>query len=212
MRLSALFILGVLFVLPAAAQNKRIFLFENYIPGTALMKNRARIKADLNYDAANNNIMYKNGEDEMILTNLYEVDTVYIDTHKFIPLKGLFLEMVETPNGPVYVHWCLKDQYVGKRGAYGTVSQAKVETINTAEWQYGVYENQPVEVYKQVNQNEYYIFKNNKANLIKNEKALYKLYPEQAAEIREYIKQEKIVFTNTENALKLLSFCLAFNS
>ena len=197
--------------LSAFAQNKRILLFEEYIPGTVLMKNRAKIGADLNYDAANNTIMYRAGDDEMILTNSYEVDTVFIDNHKFIPLKNLFVEMVSTENGSVYIHWKLKEAYVGKKGAYGTTSQAKVETINTAEWQYGVYENQPVEVYREVNQNEYYLFKQNKPCLIKNEKNLFKLYPNDVEAIKTYIKNEKLVFSNTDNALQLLNFCLGLN-
>ena len=60
-------------------------LFENYNRGIVLMKNKSKTPAELNYDCGNQVMMFKSGAEEMILTNLSQVDTVYIGDSKFIP-------------------------------------------------------------------------------------------------------------------------------
>ena len=199
----------LLFLATGTSAQKRLLMFDEYTHGPFLLKNRAKIKSNLNYDAANNTIMYMENGDEMILTNLYEVDTVYIGEHKYIPLQNIFAEIIPTPHGSIYVRWQLKEKYIGKQGAYGTVSQGTIARINTAEFQHGVYENQPVEVYKEINNNEYYIIRKKKALQIKSEKALLKLFPDQQAVLKEFIKHEKVNFANTDDALKLIAYAMS---
>ena len=110
------FIILILCIQNIFAQEKRILLFENYQKGTILLKNRYKTHTLLNFDAANDNIMFKQDNDEMILTNSNQIDTVYIGNRKFIPIRNIFLECIATKHGDVYIHWNLKNVYKGKRG------------------------------------------------------------------------------------------------
>ena len=67
------------------AQKKRQMLFEDYSKGVVLMKNNSKTMAELNYDAGNQKMMFKNGSEEMLLTNVAQIDTVYIGNARFIP-------------------------------------------------------------------------------------------------------------------------------
>lgn len=193
------------------AQNKRLLLFDKYTKGSVLMKNRARTNAELNFDAANNNIMFKQNGTEMILTNAHQVDTVYIGDRKFVPIKKVYLEAISTRHGDVYVHWNLKNAYKGKKGAFGMTTQAKVESINTAEFHYGAYENQYVDVYELSNRNEYYLFKGDKTIVVKDEKSLLKHFPARQREIKEYIKTQNIDFAKVDEVIKLLEYCMGMD-
>lgn len=190
------------------AQKKRLMLFDKYTKGTVLMKNKARTNAELNFDAANNNMMFKQNGEEMILTNVNQIDTVYIGDRKFTPIKKVYLEAIPTKHGDIYVHWNLINTYKGKKGAYGMTTQAKVESINTAEYTTGVYENQYVDVYELSNNNEYYLFKGEKPIIVKDERSLLKQFPEEKEKIKEYIKEQDIDFTQVDKVLKLLEFCM----
>lgn len=200
--------LAGLYSLGICGQNKRVLIFENYEKGTVLFKNNTKTHTLLNFDAANDNIMFKQGNEEMILTNTNQVDTVYIAERKFIPIKNFFLECIHTQHGNIYVHWNLRNVYKGKKGAYGMTTQAKVESINTSQMNYGYYENQYVDVYELSNRNEYYLFVSNKHVMVKNAKSLLKIFPEHQDEIIKYMEDQKVDFMNTSKVILFLEYCL----
>lgn len=184
-------------------------LFENYAKGIVLMKNSSKTPAELNYDAGNQKMMFKNGKEEMILTNISQIDTVYIADSEFIPVgsKESFYEIIQIPNGVIGINWLLKNKSQGYKGAYGT-QQAKVETINTAEWQYGAYEDQYTEVFKLGNQNEYCIFRKGQPFKFKNKKTLLKLFPNKETQIENFMKKQKTDMSAPKDVITLVNFCL----
>lgn len=192
------------------AQKKRQMLFENYSKGIVLMKNKSKTPAELNYDGGNQVMMFKNGEEEMILTNIPQVDTVYISGSKFIPTgsKESFYELIQIPNGIIGINWLLKSASQGYKNAFGVTQQAKVETLNTSQLNNGVYENQYTEVYKLANQNEYCIFRGSKPLKFKNKKTLLKLFPDKQTQIEEYMKLQKTDMNNPKDVIALVNYCL----
>lgn len=206
--LISLFFLTLLFSQTTAAQEKRLMLFSDYPRGTVLMKNKAKINTELNFDAANNNMMFRQDGKEMILTNFNEIDTIYINDKKFIVVKETYLEVVPTKHGTIYVHWNLKDVYQGQKGAFGITTQAKVESINTSEWQHGPYENQYVDIYQTANKNKYFLLREDKYVSINNEKTIFKSFPGHTAEIKSYLNQHKTDFSKTDEVIALLEYCM----
>ncbi len=192
------------------AQKTSVFLFPDFIQGTVLMKNGARTTAALNYDAANRKMMFKQGEDLLILTNAEHVDTIYLNSRKFIPIKDiLFLECISRESGVIYVNWLLKNKLQGQKGAYGQITHAaNIETINTSYWTNSGYNQESLDAYRMSNENEYWLKINGKYVRCKNKKTLLKLFPNYKLEIEEYIKANKIDFSNTEHMINLLNYCL----
>ena len=173
-----------------------------------MFKNRLRTQTSLNFDASHNHVMFKQGDDEMILTNINQIDTVYIADRKFIPIRNIYLECIPTKYGEVYIHWNLKNVYKGKKGAYGMTTQTKVESINTSHFNYGYYENQYVDVYQQSNRNVYYLFRDEKSIVIKNEKQLLNAFPEHKDNIKNYMKAAEVNWEDAKKVIKLLEYCL----
>ena len=190
------------------AQKKRMMLFDKYSDAKVLMKNSATTSAKLNYDTANKNMMYLQGNQEMILTNNNQVDTIYISNRKFIPLHTIYLEVIELKNEPIFIDWLIKNKYRGNRGAYGQITQNKVETINTALWTNDAYKVQSAEVFELENANQYWFYLNDNVVKCKNEKDLLKLFPQKKEKIKAFIKEQKVNFKRVPEALKLIDFCL----
>lgn len=201
----------------AIAQNQqRIYLLDKYTNGSVLLKNQTRVSTVLNYDAANRNMMYIANGIEMILDEMQGIDTVYIGTYKFIPNgQHGFLEMTPLKNGTVFVNWKLKKQFVGKKGAYGQVIQGSVEVlnVNAIKQQAGVSkrEDNVVDVYAQLNENEYWLLRNGKFVKCNNEKSLLKLFPSVEDLIKTFIKEQKLDFRNTQQAIAIVDYCLGIN-
>lgn len=207
------FMLSCLSHLSTQAQNRRrVYLFEKYTNGMVLLKNKIRIPTSLNYDTANDNIMYIDNGKEMILDKAQGIDTVYIGTARFIPNgQHGFLEMVPCKNGIVFIKWDLSKQLRGKKGAYGQIIQGSVEVmdVNAIKQQGGTMErNQYIDVYVQQNNNEYWLLRNGKFVKCRNEKSLIKLFPDKMELIKSYIKKHKPEFSKPQHVLELLDYCM----
>lgn len=197
-------------VIGGHAQKAALYLFPEFIKGRVMMKNGAQTTAWLNYDAANGRMMFKQGNDIMILTNSEAVDTIYMNNRKFCPIKDYcFLECIPCKHGMIYVNWSLQNKYKGEKGAYGQISHAaNVEMINTSYWTNSGYKQESLDVYKLDNDNEYWLKLNGEFVKCKNKKSLLKLFPHHKEQIEQYIEEQKIDFSKADHMINLLNFCL----
>lgn len=192
------------------AQSKRIMLFEEYGDGKVILKNKQEVVTKLNYDTANKKMMYLKDGVPMILMNDEQVDSVYIDNRRFISLHGLYLEVVAIDTKEVFIDWSIKERYKGNRGAYGQVTQNKVESINTAYWTNSEYKKQLVEVRELENSNNYWFFINDKPIKCKSIKDLIKVFPDRKNDILAFVNEKGIDFKNASDAVELIGYCLEF--
>ncbi|NCC09680.1 MAG: hypothetical protein EOM31_04105 [Bacteroidia bacterium] len=201
-RIIIFLLLGII-AIRLCAQKPRVFLFKEFISGMVLMKNAAKVNALLNYDAANEQMLYVYNNQQMLLSGLEKIDTVYINNRLFIPMEDNFLEYMKGSLYPFFVKWSLGKQMRGRKGAYGQVTQGKVEMINTSYWTNGVYENQSLDVYNVINKSEYRFFINGKVYKFKNKKTFLKCFPEKKEEILHYIHNRHVDFKNIDHVKEL---------
>ncbi len=203
----------VCMVLPCEANNgKSIYLFDNFTEGTVLMNNKAKINTLLNYDAANRQMKYKDGDEIMILVNTQSVDTVFIGERRFIPAGRIFLEVVPLENGKAFINWKLKEKYQGKKGAFGQTTQTNVTTINTNHFKGGTYERETADVINIINENEYWIPHKGSFSKFKTLKQVYKLFPDKEANIAQFVKANAIDPKQVDDMLKTINYMLHHSS
>lgn len=189
-----------------------LFLFDQFINAKIHFKNRSVTSAPMNYDAVNDKMYFKQQEDLMELTNTNMIDSiVWAGLRKFVPKDNGFLEVVKMDNGTAYIAWRVRNVNVGSKGALGSVTQGKVESISIRSM--GVFSatdaaGHSADVYQQKNVNEYYIPVKGKLQKVTAMKHLYKLFPEQKEAIREYADKEKIRMNEPLLVLQILNFCM----
>jgi hypothetical protein len=212
MKRISFFLLICLLTVVAQAQDKPLFIYEQFANAKIHFKNRSVTVAPMNYDAVNDKMFYKDKGELMELTNFAMIDSiVWSGKRTFVPYGQGFLEQIKMENGTVFVRWRIKNVNVGSRGALGTVTQAKVETISVRSM--GVFSatdasSQSADVYQQKNANEYYLPFNGKLNKITTLKHLYKLYPAFKDAIKEYADKEKIKMNEPLSVLQVLNYCM----
>ena len=96
---------------------------------------------------------------------------------------------------------------VGYKGAYGTVSQARSQSVNLSLREVQEYSaNKPdsqQDVYKTRNNNKYLLLKNGKLSHFSNKKSLLKLFPNNQKEIEEIIRKHNTDFVKAEDIIAL---------
>lgn len=206
------FLLLFILVFNAGAQEKPLFIFEKFANAKIHFKNRSVTVAPMNYDAVNDKMYFKQNEDLMELTNYAMIDSiVWAGKRTFVSYGNGFLEQVKMDNGTAFIRWRIKNVNVGSRGAFGTVTQGKVESISIRSM--GVFsatdaESNSADVFQQKNSNEYFLSLNGKMNKITNLKHLYKLYPVHKDAIKQYVDSEHIKMEEPLLVLQLLNYCM----
>ena len=199
----------ILSFFPLLVFSQSAMLFPDYQQGVILLKGNKRVNVLVNYDATKHQMMYKQGDDNMILGNIQSVDSVLIDKHRFIPLKNRFYEVIPVNSEYLLVDWNISMTNIGYRGAYGQVTHSKVHSYNVSAVTHDIYHtearpNASLEVYRRSNNNVYYIFQNQKLQKFKDKKSLLKLFPDRKEEIEELLKEEKTMFKNVEDVVELM--------
>lgn len=204
------FITLILLVFPLMGFSQSAMLFPDYIPATIILKGNKRVNVPVNYNATKHLMMYKQGDDDMILGNIQTVDSVLVGKHRFIPIKNRFFEVIPVKSEFLLVDWNVSMTNIGYKGAYGQVTHSKVHNYNVSAMTHDIYHTEAkpntssLEVYRRSNRNTYYILRNQKLQKFKDKKSLLKLFPERTEEIEGILKDKKTMFTNVEDVVDLM--------
>lgn len=199
----------ILLLVPISIYSQSAMLFPEYQKGTILLKGNQKVNVLVNYDATKHLMMYKQSDDDMILTNVQSVDSVMIGKHRFIPVKNRFYEVIPVKSEFLLVDWNIAMTEIGYRGAYGQVTHSKVHKYNVSAMTHDIYhtearQNESLEVYRRSNRNTYYIMRNGKMMKFKDKKSLLKLFPDRKDEIEKFLKEDKTMFKNVEDVVELM--------
>ena len=94
----AIFILPFITKAQVTDSNRaKTFLYNQFKDGFVLMKSGVVEDAPLNYNTENQSIYFIKNEKQMMLTGLEEIDTIYLQNKKFVPVKSNFYEVVTVP-------------------------------------------------------------------------------------------------------------------
>lgn len=199
-------------VLTTNAQNEPLFIFDQFINAKIHFKNRSVTVASMNYDAVNDKMFYKDQGNLMELTNAAMIDSiVWAGKRTFVTHTNGFLEKVTLENGTAYIHWKIRNVNVGSKGAFGTVTQGKVESISIRSM--GVFSagdaaSNSADVFQQKNANEYFIAMDGKLKKVVTLKHAQKLFPNHKEAIKEFADKQNIKMQEPLSVLELLNFCL----
>lgn len=211
-RLYSLLLVCLIIAGVQAQDNKPLFIFEQFVNAKIHFKNRSVTVAPMNYDAVNDKMYFKQNDDLMELTNAAMIDSiVWAGKRSFVSLNQGFLEQIKLENGTAFIRWKIKNVNIGSAGAFGTVTQGKVETISVRAM--GVFSatdaaSNSADVYQQKNANEYYIRVDGNLERINNIKHAQKLFPAHKEAIRTFAKEHNINMKEPLSALEFLNYCL----
>ena len=159
----------------------------------------------MNYDAVNDKMYFQRDGQLMELMQLDRIDSVvWAKQFCFVCHDQKFLEKVPLKNGTAFIHWQVRSVNIGAIGAMGQVTQAKVERVYSSEsWR-----NHSADIYKQKNQNDYYLLWDGSLKKVTTLKQILKLFPDHKADIEAFVEEQKIKMQMPQSVLELLDYCL----
>lgn len=189
----------------ACAQNEPVFIFKQFVHAKIHFKNRSITVVPMNYDAVNDKMYFQRDGQLMELMQLDRIDSVvWAKQFCFVCHDQKFLEKVPLKNGTAFIHWQVRSVNIGAIGAMGQVTQAKVERVYSSEsWR-----NHSADIYKQKNQNDYYLLLDGSLKKATTLKQILKLFPDHKADIEAFVEEQQIKMQRPQSVLDLLDYCL----
>ena len=189
----------------ACAQNEPVFIFKQFVHAKIHFKNRSITVVPMNYDAVNDKMYFQRDGQLMELMQLDRIDSVvWAKQFCFVCHDQKFLEKVPLKNGTAFIHWQVRSVNIGAIGAMGRVTQAKVERVYSSEsWR-----NHSADIYKQKNQNDYYLLLDGSLKKVTTLKQILKLFPKYKADIEAFVEEQQTNMQMPQSVLDLLDYCL----
>lgn len=194
------------FAILASAQESNGYYFKDFTNGQVLLKNRQFARGKFNYDFVNHQMHFLNGNTDMIVENLQDIDTIIIDKTRFIPHDGRFMEVMKEGKAVLLIEKEVKTRERGKVGAMGVATHGSVQSIdvNARFQRVNGDNNTDLTIYKDEIVNIYYILIKRDWKSFRNQATFLKLFPKKQQErMKEVIKAENIDFDKPEDVLKL---------
>ena len=188
------------------AQITNGYYFKEFIPGKVILKNKQFARGKFNYDFRNKQMHFLNGNTDMIVENLQDIDTIIIDKTHFIPYEGRFVEVMKEGKTALLIEKEVNTRERGKVGAMGMATHGSVQAIdvNARFQRVNGENNMDLTIYKDEIKNIYYILIKKNWKSFRNQATFLKLFPKKQQEsIKETIKTLDVDFDKPEDVLEL---------
>lgn len=179
------------------------YLYENFINGSVLLHKGSTENAPLNYNTNTQEIAFRQNDQVMVLSNPDDVDTVYIQDKKFIPIRGKFYAVATTTAIPLLVTYTnYKRPITTTVDHNGTSKQLNQEVSNTVSETYlnRRYQGQFVLEFHP----SYWLKRGNSLYKANNEKQIVKVFPPKEEAIKAFIQTNNVHFERENEVAKLV--------
>lgn len=185
----------------------KFYVNEQFQSGVVTFKAMPQTTALLNYSSFDQSIVFKKDGQVLSLTNFDDIDTVYIHSKKYVPLKKVIYEVIDNKNKDVLLAtYSYKMNFTpattDHNGSH-TVDNAMVSNTVTSS-----YVNRPYKAdYNLSVEKNYFIRVYNKNYRIKSISDWLKIFPESKSEqIKAYVQSNHINFTFEDDLIVLLDY------
>ena len=188
------------------AQESNGYYFKDFTNGQVFLRNKQFARGKFNYDYRNKQMHFLNGNTDMIVENLQDIDTIIIDKTRFIPYEGRFVEVMKEGKTALLIEKEVNTRERGKVGAMGMATHGSVQAIdvNARFQRVNGENNMDLTIYKDEIKNIYYILIKKNWKSFRNQATFLKLFPKKQQEsIKEAIKTLNVDFDTPEDVLNL---------
>lgn len=183
------------------------YLFEQFEDGIVLLKSGQMEKASLNYNTDDQSIAFMKDNTIMVLVDLPNVDTVFIENKKFVSFDNKLFE-VEKVDTDLYLYISYNNKIVplvATTDHEGTSRQSDSRVSNTVS---NVYLKGNFKAHsKHELINKYWLFSGKGMVAFTNENYLARKYKAKAGLIKNFVHENHINFNKEEDLKKLLELC-----
>lgn len=164
--------------------------------------------AVLNYNTVDQQMVFMQQKQPMILDDPQLIDTIFMANRTFISFEKGFYELLVVAPITLFKQNKSYVEFEGYPTLYGAKSQTTSSTVVSQ-----IYASSgPINLkipqgYKVVDDSQYWIRKENGMKIFDTKREFLKIFPDKEKELNQFISKNKVNFEKTEDVIKLVNYC-----
>ena len=210
-------LLMLLFPLLAFGQTRvvdKLFLFDEFEPGRAMLKRGGSVNNSFNYDLLQQQFLFMEGGVPLTLVNADDITSIIVQDRVFVhQTDGVFYERIPLADGKFYyIRWWASMSPKGKPMGFGVTSQAtgQVEVYGTVQSQGQFHSFSQLEEFDSTLKNVYYVLVDGRERQFTSVQTLGRVFRNHRDEIQEFAGRENINFSKPADVQRIMEFCAPF--
>jgi hypothetical protein len=192
------------------AVNKTVFLLPGFVNGKVVFKNGPAQQVPLNYNSLFSQMIFEQDGVKMAIDNIETVDTIFIDTMKFVPVDTIFYQVrLEQNKFPLFIRHTCTISKVGAATPFGGTTQTGA-VQNLSSYRFGVatpYQLKVADEYTVDHLAEFWTRSDNLLEQIKTAKDILSLVPGREDQVKSFMKKNHTNVIKQYDMEQVLAFC-----
>lgn len=181
------------------------YVMDKFTPGTVLLKSGARYQQVLNYNIITREMIFDNSGTFLAIANPKDVDTVFIDGRKFVPVGDGFYEWLGGTTVPLFADYTYTLKEEGVNTGFGKSTTSAAVSTKALLKDGGAYRLKLPDEFQVIPGKTFYIRKSDRYHKVGNEQQVSKIFPEHKQRIADYVKENRTNFTRVSDMQLLIN-------
>lgn len=182
------------------------YLFPDSRKAEIFLKTGKTQQMELNYNLLTEEMVFIQKGQYMAISNPETIDSIRMENRKFLPVNGLFYELIADHPLPLLIRHKNKLLSTGKSTGFGTSQTTAVDNISDIVSTGKVYELELKGEFTLMPENSFWIVKDHEYLRFNNAREIRKIFPGEATALKQFLQSEKIDFADQEDVKKVLDF------
>jgi hypothetical protein len=183
-------------------------LFPNFSRGIIMMKSGKTTSAFLDYNTVEEEMLFEQNGNYMVINKPDEIDTISLQNRKFVPVEQAFYEVIVKGHVSLYIQHRNRFTPVGTKTAYGITSPtAGASSVSTVR---GQGQSRNLEMPPNVTISPaivYWVKMDGVMSKFTTERQFIKIFPGMEDKIKGFLKNSKLDLKSREGLLQTGKFC-----
>lgn len=181
------------------------YVFDSFRPGRVDVKSGEAYNQALNYNIITGEMIFDANGKYLAIKKPEDVDTIYIDDRKFIPVNKKFYEVLANTKAPLLIEYTCTINEPGASTGYGTTTTTTATTsLKSLISSGGAYDLKLPDDFKVIPGYTYWIVKDGKYQKANNAKQIAKIFPEKKSLIDDVEKKKNTSFSKKDDVIALV--------
>jgi hypothetical protein len=187
------------------------YVLPAFVKGTVKIKDGRLEVAMMNYNKLTEEMIFDKEGTKLALDSLEKIDTVYLDTHTFVPHDKVFYEVLVKGRVSLFEQDKCNLLAAGNNSGYGGTTETGVSRSVSMLTNSGrAYMLHLPRDYHVTDASQFWISRSGKYYKANNASQIIKVFPEKSKEIKEFIKVHNLDLKNPADVVKLIVKCNEF--
>jgi hypothetical protein len=181
------------------------YILDSFTKGTVLQKSGAVTSQPLNYNVLTGEMIFDAGGRYLAIAEPQNVDTVFIQNRKFVPIENKFYELLTNTAVPLFLEYTYRVQEPGSSLGYGAASNTAAATpLKTLINSGGAYALKLPDDFKVKVSYNYWVLKNGNFKKTNTAQQLINTFPHKKRFIADWVKAERTNFSKPNDVIRLV--------